>query len=409
MLLPLLAQPQSTLRCMSYNLLNFPEPNPQGKVDTLRKILQFHPVDLLICQELRTQAAALSVLDEALNVDGEDRFSMAGWQPQVSGGGGGSYSLQQIVYFDHDKLGLKEQAYLTTFIRDINVYTFYLKDDLLGTVPDTTFLTVYAVHFKAGSTPTDVTERNAMAQTLVAHLVTLPPQRAVMVAGDMNLYTAFEPAFQTLLSSSNAIQLRDPANAFGGWGGSSAYAALHTQSTRVNVIYSDGAGGGLDDRFDIALVSDGLMNPTSRLHHVNGTYRALGNSGTCFNANITSCSAIQTPYAILQSLYYMSDHLPVVFTLDYQGIVSSIIGSTAYPARIRWREGLGVEWENERAQQGTFRLLDLLGRTVVEETRNWPAGLVHVALPQQRTAGVCIASFAGTDGTFTQRLFISGP
>ena len=71
------AHGQDTLRVMAYNLLHFPDPVPAGRADTLAHILAWHPVDILICEEMRTAEGAQSVLDDALNVDGTDRFSMA--------------------------------------------------------------------------------------------------------------------------------------------------------------------------------------------------------------------------------------------------------------------------------------------------------------------------------------------
>ena len=364
----LLSTAQTTLRVMDYNLLNFPEPNPPGKVDTLAKILAYHPVDLLICEEIRTEIGANMVLDQALNVDGETRFSMAEWEPMHSDPGA-DYFLQQIIYYDHNKLTLKEQGYLITYVRDLNWYTLYVNAADLAITHDTVFFTVFAVHLKAGNTTYDEDDRAAMAQTLVNYLPSLPADRHVIVAGDMNLYTGFEPAFQTLIDNSNAIDLDDPINTIGSWNNNSAYAQIHTQSTRVNVIYSDGAGGGLDDRFDFGLMSSSLLDATSTLHYSSGSYHPLGNSGDCFNQNVIDCNPLLTPYYVLRALYYMSDHLPVVFDLVYDAAAGVAEVDPVRPITLAGRPDGWVATVPEHAGgEATFIVRDMLGRELVHRS-----------------------------------------
>lgn len=385
-------QAQTILRVMDYNLLNFPEPNPAGKEDTLAKILAYHPVDLLICQEVRTEAGAQLVLDQSLNVNGETRFSMAAWEPMHSDPGA-DYFLQQIIYYDHDRFSLKEQGYLTTYVRDLNWYTLYVNDDELPATHDTTFLAVFAVHLKAGNSTWNANERDAMAQVLVDHLPSLPPDRHLIVAGDMNLYTGYEDAFQTLTDPGNAIVLEDPINTIGDWSANSAYAGVHTQSTREWSIFGDGAGGGMDDRFDIALCSSSLLDDGERLHVVDGSYRALGNIGDCFNQSITDCSAVLTPFSVLRSLYFMSDHLPVVFDLAFDGSVGIGHGPVA-PATavdlVATDDGCEAVIRSAMGGAGRLRMTDALGRRWLDLDVGVSPGTTRIAVPAG-AAGLLIA------------------
>lgn len=400
---------QSTIRVMQYNLLNFPEPNPPGKADTLRNILDFHPVDLLICEEIRTEIGANMVLDQTLNAGGETRFSMAEWEPMHSDPGA-DYFLQQIIYYDHNKLKLKEQGYLTTYLRDLNWYTLYVNADDLALTHDTVFLTVFAVHLKAGSDTWDADGRADMAQVLVDFLPTLPADRHVLVAGDMNLYSGFEEACQTLIDDANAINLEDPINTIGGWSGNSFYAPVHTQSTRINTIYSDGAGGGLDDRFDLVFLSEGLMSPSSTLHYATGTYHPLGNSGDCFNQNVLDCNTSVTPADVLRSLYYMSDHLPVVLDLTFDGAV----GLAETPFRgpelliVQDDDGWSVIINTDRSVKGELRVMDPLGRMLFTRNIAAGAGRTIVAL-DANASGPCIISFASDSGTRTVKALLTRP
>jgi hypothetical protein len=410
LLLPGALAAQTTLRVMDYNLLNFPEPNPPGKQDTLAKILAYHPVDLLICEEIRTEAGAELVLDQSLNVSGETRFSMAQWEPMHSDPGA-DYDLQQIIYYDHNKFTLKEQGYLLTYVRDLNWYTLYVNDDDLAVTHDTTFLTVFAVHLKAGSESWNANERDGMAQVLVDFLPTLPPDRHVIVAGDMNLYSGFEDAFQTLINAGNAIVLEDPVNTIGGWSGNSFYSAVHTQSTRESAIYSDGAGGGLDDRFDIALCSSNLMDPGERLHVIDGTYRPLGNSGDCFNQNVTDCSTVLTPFAVLRSLYYMSDHLPLVFDLGFDGYVG------LHPLQVPSPMDLSVMYVGDRwnavvrsprSDEATLSMYDAVGRCIHLERTMIRPGTTYIDLGSPAD-GAYIIALEGDAGRSATKAVLTTP
>ncbi len=355
------AHSQDTLSVMSYNLLNFPDPNPLGKVDTLAGILAWHPVDLLIAEEIHTAVGAQLVLDEALNTNGVDRFSMAAFVPQQSAPWA-TIKLAQTIYYDHNKLGLRDQALLYTDVRDINVYTLYLRDNGIFQ-GDTTFLSVYALHLKASNSQQDIDDRADMAQILSDHLSTLPAGRHVIIGGDFNIYTGTEQAFTTLLAPSGNIQITDPLDLDGSnWSGS-GFAEIHTQSTRVNTLFGDGAGGGLDDRFDMLLVSDELANGGA-LQMVPGSYRPLGNSGTCWNENITNCSSFQTPYSILRKLYYMSDHLPITMKLATSAVLGVAPQAPAMAAPISITQvgrGLRILHCPDRA---VLTLLDMSGRTV---------------------------------------------
>ncbi len=392
----LLSTAQSTLRVMDYNLLNFPEPNPPGKADTLAKILAYHPVDLLICEEIRTEIGANMVLDQSLNVDGETRFSMAEWEPMHSDPGA-DYFLQQIIYYDHNKLTLKEQGYLTTYIRDLNWYTLYVNAADLAITHDTVFFTVFAIHLKAGNTTYDENERGAMAQVLVNYLPTLPADRHLIVAGDMNLYTGFEPAFQTLIDNSNAIDLDDPINTVGSWNNNGSYAPVHTQSTRINTIYSDGAGGGLDDRFDFALMSTSLLDPTSTLYYSSGSYHPLGNSGDCFNQNVLDCDPLVTPYYVLRALYYMSDHLPVVFDLVYDAAAGvQELGSSSATTLAGRADGWVATVPEHAGGEAIFIVRDILGRELVHRSVHLVPGTDALPVDVQN-AGLYVAELRKKD------------
>lgn len=400
---PALLSAQTTIRVMSYNLLVFPEPVPAGREDTLRKILQHHPIDLLLVQELRSQTGADLILDHALNQGGTTRFSQATYITQQSAPFT-TVKLTQHLYFDHELFTLKRQQTLLTAVRDLNVYTLYLNDDDLSVSQDTTFLVVCVVHLKAGTGVVNEYDREQMALVLKNHLATLPADSRVIIAGDMNLYGAQEAAYQALLANSGGPSIQDPLTLPVQWNENQAMAQHHTQSTRTSPLFGEGAGGGLDDRFDVALLSQALMNGSGALQLVPGSYKALGNSGTCFNGNITWCSSFQTPAGVLSALHHMSDHLPVVFNLSYSRAITGIT-PRSLPNTLELVPGpTGVAIRAEQPGNGALRMWDMTGRILLDRDIHWSVGITPVALPLEGRQGVWCVSLTSPDQQTTLRI-----
>jgi hypothetical protein len=94
---------------------------------------------------------------------------------------------------------------------------------------------------------------------------------------------------------------------------------VHSQSTRTVPINGDGAGGGMDDRFDFILASENLLNQNNAISIVEDTYKPLGNNGNCFNARIIDCDNNDVPTNVINALYQMSDHIPIIMemSIDY--------------------------------------------------------------------------------------------
>ncbi|HMQ77690.1 MAG TPA: endonuclease/exonuclease/phosphatase family protein [Flavobacteriales bacterium] len=379
---PVLAQ--TTLRVMSYNLLAFPEPVPAGRQDTLARIVDHVRPDLLLVQEIETLAGANLVLNDALNTNGVTRFSRADWVPQISDPGS-TVKLQQLLYYDHERFTLAGQQTLTTAVRDINVYTLYVNDVDLPQSQDTTWITVYVAHLKASTGVVNEFARQQMAQVLMDHLNSLPPGRNVIVGGDMNIYAGDEGAYTTFMTAGVGNPLDDPLTLPISWNGNSAMAQHHTQSTRTNTLYGEGAGGGLDDRFDMILLSQTAMNGGDRLSYVAGSCRPVGNSGTCFNDNITDCGTGQTPFAVLRALYYMSDHLPVILDLSFDGVVAGGPALEApSPVALRHAADGTLLLDADRPGTGVLERWDAQGRLLERRTVRFAEGTS--AWPAERTA-----------------------
>jgi hypothetical protein len=315
-------QAQTTIRVMSYNLLNFPSPNPPGRVDTLAKILSYYQPNLFIVQELRSESGLFQI-NQKINSLGYGSFSYAPYMPLMSDPFASQAQVQALIY-DRDLFSLKSQFPILTELRDINEYVLYLNTPALA-AGDTTFLYVYACHLKAATGSANETSRLNMVNEWKEHVADrVPADACVIFAGDFNVYRNTEPAYVALTDLESPLPLFDVYESLGNWSNSAfPHRWIYTQSTRVNQLFGDGAGGGLDDRFDFILFSNPMLDPDNYLHFVEGSYLSLGNNGTCYDQDILDCADDNdVPFSILRAIYFMSDHIPQVCELGFNGEVA---------------------------------------------------------------------------------------
>lgn len=311
------ANAQAHVRLMSYNLLNFPTGNITTRIDTLKKIVDYYQPHLFMIQELENEAG-LDSITAMMNTLGYGNFDHGTFVPQQSNSGGGDNPLQQNIVFDTTAFRMVHESVILTEYRDINEFVFYINDPELATGADTSFLYVYVTHLKSSQGATESAIRLSMVNSLLDHLETIPPNSNVIFAGDFNFYNNLEPAYEAIVANNNPIGLVDIFEGYGNWVYSGfAHKEILTQSTREDVIYNDGASGGIDDRFDFIIVSESLMDSQSPLRYVEDSYLSLGNTGECLNLDIVACQEDNpVPIDILIAMYYMSDHLPQVMELQ---------------------------------------------------------------------------------------------
>jgi hypothetical protein len=220
-----------------------------------------------------------------------------------------------------------------------------------------------------------------MAQTFTTHLQQLPPDAQVVFAGDLNVYTSTEPAYQELLDETHAIVMRDPINSPGNWHSSSfAQREIHTQSTRQSSIFGDGAGGGMDDRFDFILLSESMLDANSPIMYVPGSYDAPGNDGSCYDQSITACADADVPYEVLSAMYHMSDHLPVVLDLRFNPGLTGW-GTEATQSPNWWVTERGLHVLSHSTGGVELHIHDVLGREVYRAVQSAIVGENVIPIP----------------------------
>lgn len=296
---------------MFYNLLDFPEAPPSNRADILKFIIDDYEPDLFMVCELQSEAGANAILSTSLQTT-DKRYRAAQF---ISNQSNPDSRLQQLVFYNSHKLILDGQSLIKTSVRDINHYIFKL-----NTTTNPIYLDIYVTHLKSSQGDANEQLRLQMVTEFTDILSSIPSDHFVLFAGDLNLYSSNENAYQELLDPSNAIVLKDPLERSGSWHNNVSFQDIHTQSTRISSsgnFNGFGAGGGLDDRFDFILISENLQN-SATLHYVDNSYKAYGNNGNCFNNDINSidCSGVDFSQTIRNNLYNMSDHLPVIMQLQ---------------------------------------------------------------------------------------------
>ncbi len=312
---------QTPIKLMSYNLLHYPTGTGIDRKDNLKYILDTYQPDIFMACEIENGTGADEILNYCL---GTQKFASSSFTYNHSGS---QYPLQQMLYYNKFKFELVNETYLTTYVRDINHYTLKLLTD---NTSDNIYIEVYVAHLKAGADSTnssnnDTSNENArrdMVQVFVDDLANIPSDHFVIFAGDFNLYTYQEPAYQKIIDPNNAIVMKDPIHREGPWHNNIQYKDIFTQSTHSTSANSY-VGGGLDDRFDFIMMSQNLLN-NPVLHYTSNTYKSFGNNGTCFNKAINSsyCSGNLYDDTLRENLYTMSDHLPVVASLQTTATLS---------------------------------------------------------------------------------------
>ncbi|MDG5491263.1 T9SS type A sorting domain-containing protein [Psychroserpens sp. SPM9] len=301
---------------MFYNLLNFPLENAvPNRLEKLQLVLDDYRPDLFMVCELNNENGANSILSvlQFLNSD----YQSAAFQLNTSDDTAGNQNdLQQLLFYDSSKFILESQAIVTTIFRDFNHYT--LKLNAVNQETNPVILDVIVCHLKASQGEDNQAFRLEMVEDLTSYLNTFDVDSNIILAGDFNVYTSNEPAFQKLIDTENVIKFEDPANRIGSWHTNPDYIDVFTQSTRTASGFG-GSTGGFDDRFDFIMTSTHMIdNP--ELFFIPDSYKVYGNNlnSNCFNNAINSnnCAGTDYTFEIRDALHDFSDHLPVILELQ---------------------------------------------------------------------------------------------
>ncbi|MDP5093072.1 MAG: hypothetical protein NWQ17_07160 [Polaribacter sp.] len=320
---------QTRIKTLFYNTLNYTiDIVSQEKTPHLQIILETIQPDLFMICEIKNEPASNYLFENAI-LPFNANFKKAPYKVVQSP----AKDLSQMVYYNSVKLTLITNQVIVTNVRDINHYTFKINTENNETTPIK--IEVFVSHLKASTGFNNRMDRLEAVAHFVRELDKLPSDSNILFAGDFNFYTSNEEGFLKLIDASNSIKMIDPINRlcppfpendidyfdennFNNtyfWNNAS-FADVHSQSTRTSQVNGDGAGGGMDDRFDFIMMSENLKtNP--KLYFVENSYKTIGNNNNCYNSSVnnTDCTG-EYSQNLRDALYFFSDHLPISLDLE---------------------------------------------------------------------------------------------
>ncbi|NND93350.1 MAG: T9SS type A sorting domain-containing protein [Flavobacteriales bacterium] len=362
----------SQFRHMHYNLTLYGNPfscdennnNTDAKDAALDVIIDYAQPDLFTVNELRDgNLWANRILNNVLNDDSElwARASLTG---QFT-----SSSILNGLFYRSDKFFLESQETVHLdldgglLLRPIDIYNLYLMDEGLFS-GDTTRFSCAVAHLAAS----DEQERSDQTEAFVSRIEELGPGNYIF-SGDLNIDSAFEEAFQNLVSHPNdMISFIDPITISPNWNNNPSIAQYHTQSTRFSDTNAGCfSGGGLDDRFDITLLSQSILEGSDGISFISDSYLVLGQNGNDYNQELQTFNNGAVPDEVATALYDMSDHLPVLTEFNTEFILSAEQGAFEIPFEIFIQEqSISVSFSRQDDYQ--VELFDISGKLVKSRT-----------------------------------------
>jgi len=293
--------PSEGIRIVSWNILNYPDMNEEPRDEYFRSILEILNPDVLVLQEMASAAGVDQFLNEVLNHETPGLYKAASFFDGPD--------TDNALFYKKAMIKLISRQQIPTSFRDITEYNLKIKK---GTGKGTEF-TVYSVHFTEGARAKK--ERENEALNLRTYLDGLLPDELFLVCGSFNMLSSTEKAFNILTGNqvNNNGRLMDPIHKIGKWHDESKHRAIHTESTRKSK-FGEGKGGGLDDRYDMILISYGL-DQDGKLIYRPGSCVVCGNDGKHLNKAINRPKNKIVCPDIADALYKASDHLPVIIDL----------------------------------------------------------------------------------------------
>ena len=296
--LPSLIFPQHNIfQIMTYNLLNYPGNDTLTRNPYFRTVFSEVRPDILVVQEMTSQQGVNGFLNNVLNAVSTDHSTYS------SGVFIDGVDTDNAIFFVDSLFQFISNTPIKTDLRDISEFKIVYKK-----TSDT--LRIFSAHLKASSGSSNEIQRASEVDVLRKVTNSLPKGSNYIVVGDFNIYSANESAFQELLDTTQIGYFIDPLGLTGNWNSNPSLANYFTQSTRIRQ-FGGGSTGGLDDRFDMILISQGVKD-AGGITYNSGSYYAYGNDGLHFNDSINRPPNGAVTQAIANALEYTSDHLPVI-------------------------------------------------------------------------------------------------
>ena len=289
---------QDTVKIATYNLLRYGS-NTNRNLD-FKKVIDYIKADLYITQELTNNSGVTNFLNNVLNKD-DNKFLSAKFYDDTD--------IDQALFYDKNKFEILSTSKIEGDPRNIVAYR-------LKHIQTEKIFFVFNLHMKASQGSSNEQRRYNQVEQLINYTKQMNEDHFYVVAGDFNIYSTNEPAYQKFFetTSTGYGKFNDLVKVEGTYR-NSEYAIYHTQSPRTSQ-FGGGASGGMDDRFDYILFSDSLMD-SNKTFVIKDSYEVMGNDGNHYDMaiNVSPNSAVSQELA--DALHDASDHLPVSVDLVF--------------------------------------------------------------------------------------------
>ena len=289
---------QDTVKITTYNLLRFGS-NTNRNLD-FKKVTDYIKADLYITQELTNNSGVTNFLNNVLNKDA-NKFLSAKFYDDTD--------IDQALFYNKNKFEILSTSKIEGDPRNIVAYR-------LKHIQTEKIFFVFNLHMKASQGSSNQQRRYNQVEQLINYTQQMNEDHFYVVAGDFNIYSTNEPAYQKFFetTSTGYGKFNDLVKVEGTYR-NPEYAIYHTQSPRTSQ-FGSGAPGGMDDRFDYILFSDSLMN-SNKTFVIKDSYEVIGNDGNHYDMaiNVSPNSAVSQELA--DALHDASDHLPVSVDLVF--------------------------------------------------------------------------------------------
>ena len=339
---------QAQLRVVTYNTLD----KPDGATDDSQLRTIFDAIaatdrngfakrpDIIGLQEQKTFSQFDSTASRIAN-ELNDLYGVASYDSTLIG-----FGVDRIaVVYDSATVGLSSSTLITT---GGPRQTQRVEFQPVGYTDSAASLYSYVSHLKASSSGANQAIRATETTAIRANADALAGGDAnIIYMGDFNFSSINEAGYANLRAS-GAAQAVDPLG-LTSW---NSFNAEHmTQSTRTSFQFDGGATGGMDDRFDLQLVTAELLDgeglsylgPSSTgLGALEHSQQAFGNDGVSWNTRINNTFVGRSQSStVINALHDFSDHLPVVTDFQLPAIMQVVTDSL--PATLDLGELFGLD------------------------------------------------------------------
>jgi len=338
----------------TYNILNYPGSTGATRNQHFITVLSNTKPDILVVQEMLSQDGVDGFLSNVMNTFGET---------YAAGTFINGEDTDNAIFYKTSKFTFLSNTPIETELRDINEFILVHTNGI-----DTVRL--YSLHLKASQGSSNEEKRAREVDSLRKVLDTLHANANYMVIGDFNIYVSSELAYQKLLDQTNSGYVIDPINRPGDWHNNISFVDIHTQSTRTRQ-FGGGANGGMDDRFDMILVSENMIE-VGGIHYLDSTYIAYGNDGNHFNDSLNAPPNNAVTQEIANALHYASDHIPLFATFRFDGPTETeiIIGLPNTPMLYQnypnpFNPSTTIQYAIPKAGVVTLKVYNILGQAII--------------------------------------------